>query len=128
MGLNFTSISSLSPSMNVLTITFQTNHKFDLRDVQTWLVFLHGIDLTNLCKLVVRVLILRQSKMDQQSTFELPLREYTVYSDTRYAIVYDVVVKLSLTFASDFSYLCLFTFVCRYDLRHSLFLDKMDLF
>ncbi|RWV95663.1 hypothetical protein GW17_00041699 [Ensete ventricosum] len=40
---------------------------------------------------------------------------------------YDMVVQLSLAFASDLSYLCLSTFVRSYDLRRFLFLNKMDL-
>ncbi|RRT54787.1 hypothetical protein B296_00048911 [Ensete ventricosum] len=41
---------------------------------------------------------------------------------------YDVVVQLSLTFAFGLSYLCLSAFVRCYDLRRSLFLDKMNIF
>ncbi|THU48568.1 hypothetical protein C4D60_Mb06t00360 [Musa balbisiana] len=38
---------------------------------------------------------------------------------------YYVVVQLSLTSASSFSYLCLFAFICRYSLRRFIFLDKL---
>ncbi|RWV98394.1 hypothetical protein GW17_00038765 [Ensete ventricosum] len=41
---------------------------------------------------------------------------------------YDVVVQLSLTSASGFSYLCLSAFIRCYDLCRFLFIDKMNFF
>ncbi|RZS11175.1 hypothetical protein BHM03_00042485 [Ensete ventricosum] len=55
----------------------------------------------------------------------IPLVSHFVLSCALTRRAYDVVVQLSLTFASGLSYLCLSGFVRRYGLRRFLFLDKL---
>ncbi|RWV86735.1 hypothetical protein GW17_00051332 [Ensete ventricosum] len=58
----------------------------------------------------------------------IPTAFHFVFSYTPIYHAYDVVVLLSLTSASSFSYLCLSTFVRHYGLHRFLFLDKIDFF
>ncbi|RWW10590.1 hypothetical protein GW17_00025860 [Ensete ventricosum] len=58
----------------------------------------------------------------------IPIASHFIFSCAPTHRVYDVVIQLSLTSTSDLSYLCLFVFVRRYNLCHSLFLNKMNYF
>ncbi|RWV80330.1 hypothetical protein GW17_00058423 [Ensete ventricosum] len=57
----------------------------------------------------------------------VPTASHFVLSCTSTHRTYNMVVQLSLTFASNLAYLWLSAFVRHYSLRRFLFLDKMDL-
>ncbi|RWW30398.1 hypothetical protein GW17_00005014 [Ensete ventricosum] len=58
----------------------------------------------------------------------VPTASHFILSCAPTHYVYDVVVQLSLTFATNLSYLCPSAFVRHYDLHRFLFLDKINFF